>query len=202
MSDQAVLLSKWSPYERIILAKEQLCHLYTFGTMTILIFSPFANFGNQSLWVGSASVLQWGIEFYSLQTKSNLQLWVANFKFLQLSAGCSNLYISISTTKTPLYIFCQITGTKCSGLIFEPPFSPWRAQLDPQKVVTGQQSSLSKLSFKKYWLLSFHDMISTLHPAKIIFYHAIFDLNSNFDSKFGYFVKQKVVTGQQSSLSI
>ena len=77
------------------------------------------------------------------------------------------------------HIFCQITGTKCSGLIFEPPFSTWRAQLDPQKVVTGQQSILSKLSFKNYWLLSFHDMISTLHPAKIIFYHVMFNFNSN-----------------------
>ena len=31
------------------MAKEQLGHLYTFGTMTVLIFSPFAIFWNQSL---------------------------------------------------------------------------------------------------------------------------------------------------------
>ena len=49
MSDQAVFLSKWSPNEIIILAKEQPGHSYTFWTMPILIFSPFANFGKHSL---------------------------------------------------------------------------------------------------------------------------------------------------------
>ena len=40
MSDQAVLLTKWSPNWRIILAKGQLDHTLTFWTMPILIFDP------------------------------------------------------------------------------------------------------------------------------------------------------------------
>ena len=40
MSDQAVILPKWSPYVSIILAKGQVDHSYTFWTMPILIFSP------------------------------------------------------------------------------------------------------------------------------------------------------------------
>ena len=39
MHDQAVFLPKWSPEWRIILAKGQLDHAYTFWTMLILIFS-------------------------------------------------------------------------------------------------------------------------------------------------------------------
>ena len=39
MSDQAVLLPKWSPEWRITLAKNHLGHSYTFWTMPILIFS-------------------------------------------------------------------------------------------------------------------------------------------------------------------
>ena len=49
MSDQSVLLPKWFTHGGITLAKEQLGHSYTFWTMTILIFSPVANFGQQSL---------------------------------------------------------------------------------------------------------------------------------------------------------
>ena len=40
VSDQTVILPKWSPNWRIILAKYQLGHSYTFWTMPILIFSP------------------------------------------------------------------------------------------------------------------------------------------------------------------
>ena len=40
MSDQAVLLPKWSPNGIIILAKYQPGHSYTFWAKTILIFSP------------------------------------------------------------------------------------------------------------------------------------------------------------------
>ena len=49
MSDQGVFLSKRPHNWRIILAKEQLGHSYIFWAMPILIFSPFANFGNQSI---------------------------------------------------------------------------------------------------------------------------------------------------------
>ena len=83
MSDQAVFLSKWSPQERIILAKEQLGHLYTFGSMTILIFSPFANFGNQSL-VGNS-------KFFILvpQTDSKFpdEIQIFRSKWYSLAAG-------------------------------------------------------------------------------------------------------------------
>ena len=40
MSDKAVLLPNWSLDWRIILAKYQLGHQYTFWTLPILIFSP------------------------------------------------------------------------------------------------------------------------------------------------------------------
>ena len=49
MSYEPVLLPKFSPDGTIILAKEQVHNSYTFWAMSILIFSPFANFGNQSL---------------------------------------------------------------------------------------------------------------------------------------------------------
>ena len=49
MSAQAVLLLKWSSHGRIILAKYQRCHSYTFWTMPIMIISPVSNFGDQSL---------------------------------------------------------------------------------------------------------------------------------------------------------
>ena len=49
MSYEPVLLPKFSPDGTMILAKEQVHNLYTFWAMSILIFSPFANFGNQSL---------------------------------------------------------------------------------------------------------------------------------------------------------
>jgi len=49
MSYEPVLLPKFSPDGTIILAKEQVHNSYTFCAMSILIFSPFANFGKQSL---------------------------------------------------------------------------------------------------------------------------------------------------------
>ena len=49
MSDQGVFLLKWPPNWRIILAKEQLGHSYTFWTMPTMILSPVSNFGDQSL---------------------------------------------------------------------------------------------------------------------------------------------------------
>ena len=49
MSYETVLLPKFSPDEAIILAKEQFHNPYIFWAMSILIFSPFANFGKQSL---------------------------------------------------------------------------------------------------------------------------------------------------------
>ena len=48
-SDQAVLWSKWSPYEYTILAKEQFGHSYTLWTMAIMIFSPVSNSSNHPL---------------------------------------------------------------------------------------------------------------------------------------------------------
>ena len=49
MSDQAVLLPKRFPHQRIILAKGQFDQSYTFCTMPILILSPGANFGHHPL---------------------------------------------------------------------------------------------------------------------------------------------------------
>ena len=49
MSDQAVILPKWSSYEGIILAKGQFDHSYPFWTTAYFIFGPVANFGDQSL---------------------------------------------------------------------------------------------------------------------------------------------------------
>ena len=45
MSGQAVLLPKLCTDWRIILAKGQLGHSYTFWIMPIMIFSPVKNFG-------------------------------------------------------------------------------------------------------------------------------------------------------------
>ena len=50
MSDQPVLLPKWFTHGGITLAKGQLGYSYTFWTRPILIFSPVANFGQQSLY--------------------------------------------------------------------------------------------------------------------------------------------------------
>ena len=49
MGYETVLLPKWFPHQGRILAKEQFHNSYTFWAMPILIFSPFANFGKQSL---------------------------------------------------------------------------------------------------------------------------------------------------------
>ena len=49
MSYETVLLPNFSPDGTIILAKEQFHNSYVFWAMPILIFSPFANFGKQSL---------------------------------------------------------------------------------------------------------------------------------------------------------
>ena len=57
MSDQSVLLPKWFSHGGITLAKQKLRHPYSFWTMTILIFSPVANFGQQSLPTWFFSVL-------------------------------------------------------------------------------------------------------------------------------------------------
>ena len=51
MSDQAVLLPNWFTHGGITLAKGQLGHSYNFWTMSILIFSPVANFGQQSIYL-------------------------------------------------------------------------------------------------------------------------------------------------------
>ena len=40
MSDQTVLLPKWFSHRAIILAKGEFGHLYTFGTMPIMVFIP------------------------------------------------------------------------------------------------------------------------------------------------------------------
>ena len=49
MSYETLLLPNFSPDGKIILAKEQFHNSNTFWAMPILIFSPFANFGKQSL---------------------------------------------------------------------------------------------------------------------------------------------------------
>ena len=49
MSYETVLLPNFSPDGTIILAKEQFYNSYNFWAMPILIFSPFAYFGKQSL---------------------------------------------------------------------------------------------------------------------------------------------------------
>ena len=49
MSDQAVLLPKWLPHGRNILAKGHLDHSSTFWTVANYDFSPVANFAQQSL---------------------------------------------------------------------------------------------------------------------------------------------------------
>ena len=49
MSDQAVLLPKWSPNGRMILAKGHPDHSILFELWLIMIFSPVANFAQQSL---------------------------------------------------------------------------------------------------------------------------------------------------------
>ena len=54
-----LFLPKFSPDGTIILAKEQVHNSYTFWALSILIFSPFANFGNQSL--VSAKNLRFGV---------------------------------------------------------------------------------------------------------------------------------------------
>ena len=69
MIEQAVLLPRWSPYLRIILAKGQLDHFYTFWTMPIMIFSPVANFGNPS------SI---GLHFLSMNELSTR--WIESFQ--------------------------------------------------------------------------------------------------------------------------
>ena len=60
MSDKAVILPKWSPNGRIILAKGQLDHSYTFWTMPIMIFSPvYFFFGTPSISMVARIYLQW-----------------------------------------------------------------------------------------------------------------------------------------------
>ena len=49
MSDQTVLLPKWSTPRGNILAKGQLGYFHTFWTMPVMIFSPVANFGGHPL---------------------------------------------------------------------------------------------------------------------------------------------------------
>ena len=49
MSDQSVLFPKWLTHGGITLAKGQLGNSYTFWIMSILIFSPVANFAQQSI---------------------------------------------------------------------------------------------------------------------------------------------------------
>ena len=56
MSDQAVLLPKWSPDWRIILAKYQLGPSYTFWIMPILIFSLVQIIMGHPLWILSQSL--------------------------------------------------------------------------------------------------------------------------------------------------
>ena len=60
MSDQSVLLPKWLTHGVVDFGKRTFGYSYTFWAMPILIFSPVANFGQQSL----SGNLQWFFFFY------------------------------------------------------------------------------------------------------------------------------------------
>ena len=58
MSDQALLLPKW-----FTLAKGHFDHSYTFWTLSILIFNPVTNFGQQSIHTKLSNNLNWIVLF-------------------------------------------------------------------------------------------------------------------------------------------
>ena len=61
MSDQAVILPKWSSHETVILAKEQLDHSYTFWNILIFIL-VVANLMQQSLsWHNIGKIIHYDV---------------------------------------------------------------------------------------------------------------------------------------------
>ena len=110
MSYEPVLLPKFSSDGTIILAKEQVHNSYTFWAMPILIFSPFANFGKQSLrlifWF--LNFVDWNLFesigiFYKVLFES-FRLWPSTFELRRLSC----------TTLVRISIFVQ----KLRGIFF------------------------------------------------------------------------------------
>ena len=82
MSDQAVLLSKWSPNGRIILTKFQVGHSYTFWTMPNMIHSPVANFGHHPLLNFDTTFYYWKSTKSSLLVISYLLVVIQTFFYL------------------------------------------------------------------------------------------------------------------------
>ena len=106
-------------------------------------------------------------------------------KFWHTSLGfwfflSTTVYISVSTTETPLNIFLSNHRYQMIRAHLWAPLQPLKSSTWPSEGChRSAKYPNSKLSFQNYWLLSFHDIISTLHSAKIFFYHVIFNFNSN-----------------------
>ena len=66
--DPAVLSPKWFSHGRIILAKYQPCHSYTFWTMTIMIFSSVYFFSGHTL--GTCLIM-----FYKIWILTKIMVW-------------------------------------------------------------------------------------------------------------------------------
>ena len=98
------------------------------------------------------------------------------FKFSQLSAGCSESFLP----QRHVYKFLvksQVPNVQGSSL--SPPSALEELNLTLRRLSQVSKVSLVSLALKIIDLLSFHDMISTLHTAEIIFYQVMFNFNSN-----------------------
>ena len=108
--------------------------------------------------------------------KPDLQFWAANFKFSQLSAGCSESFLP-QRHVYKYFVKSQVPNVQGSSL--SPPSALEELNLTLRRLSQVSKVALVSLALKIIDLLSFHDMISTLHPAKNHFNHIMFSLNSN-----------------------
>ena len=90
-SDQTVLLPKWCTHRGIILAKGQLCHSFTFWTMSIMIFSLVSNSSNHPLLTCNIWFIQpsftrskWNMDLkIMVKSSMEIQLWNSSMKSVQ-----------------------------------------------------------------------------------------------------------------------